>query len=327
MSVTATRRGYVVASLAVVAVAMAWLFGGRSLNAVVVPAVVLLVVAGVGLVRARTPEIRRELPKQAFAGSTVTVTLQPTVARPVAAVIRDSVPDGISGDAAFETVLDGAPLSYRVTLDERGVHEFGDVEVRLRDIFGLWERSVTVPASGQIVVFPRVYKLDADRGTLAGAVGITDERDQFDGLREYRAGDALRDVNWKASAKRGGDLVVTEYAGEGPDEEVTVVVDSATGDDADAVAEATASVCTHMLDAGLAVGLETPYESLSPSAGDEYRRQLLSVLARYDGGWQSNPSAGDVIVSATAAGVEIDFAGEARHSFDDVVARREEVAP
>ncbi|MFB6253804.1 MAG: DUF58 domain-containing protein, partial [Halobacteriaceae archaeon] len=133
-----------------------------------------------------------------------------------------------------------------------------------------------------IAAFPKVQPLYESAGLLKGYVGLTDERDQFDGVREYQRGDALRDIDWKHSAKRNnGEFIVTEFAGEGATRRVNIAIDPA-GPRVDNAAEATASVAAHLLEEGLSVGLITPINTISPATGDHQRVQILYSLARVE---------------------------------------------
>lgn len=317
-----TRRGRAVAGLAAVAFVMAWGFGGRSLNAVVVPAAVLLVVTGASAWRIARPSVSRRAPSYGHAGSTRTVELRVDADSSFAATVSDGVPADLDADASVETVTDGRVLRYDLRLARRGVHRLGPVAVTARDAFGLWEREFHYSDTDTVVVFPPVRPLAETAALLRQYVGVTDERERFDSLREYERGDALRDVNWKASAKRpSSDFYVTEFAGRGEADAVTIAAE-AESHRADSVAEAAASVAAFLLDAGLSVGLVTPQGRVDPGAGDEHRRRLLSLLARLDTGRvrSRHRRDADVVVRAPPDGGHVDIAVEdGVHRFAELV--------
>jgi len=317
-----TRRGRAVLAVAVVAFLMAWGFGGRSLNAVVVPAVALLAVGGVSVWRLDRPTVTRRAPEYGHVGQAKPVALALDSGRSFAATVRDGVPTGLTADATIETVAGEDELGYDLELSSRGVHTLGPIRVTASDLFGLWERTFYYGDTTAVVVFPRVRPLAETATLLSGYVGLTDEREQFDGLREYERGDALRDVNWKASAKRpAGELFVTKFVGTGSTDRVTLAAEAATHR-TDSVAEATASVAVHLLDAGLAVGLVTPQGRIDPGTGDEQRRRLLALLARLERGRLRSLHArdADLVVRAPPDGghVQVDVAGGV-HRFDELV--------
>ncbi|MFB6146867.1 MAG: DUF58 domain-containing protein [Halobacteriaceae archaeon] len=320
-----TRRGRVLALVVVVGAAMGWYYGGRSLNAVVVPGGVLVAAGLLTVGRTVRLTIRRRVPQYGFVGDTARVELEVDGNRPWSARLVDRLPDGLVGDSAFELVADGRTVSYDLDLAERGVHELGPVRIAVADEFGLWERVLVDDVSDTVVVFPNIRPLHESADLLAGYVGLTAEREQFDSIREYTPGDALRDVNWKASAKRADDLIVTEYAGEGATTTVTVGV-SAPRHRADSVAEAGASVAVHLLDAGLSVGLITPSESVTPGRGDEHQRRLLTALARLDQGslTADERDAADVRVRAPADGRHVRIeVSDASHRFSEFLTDEE----
>ncbi|MFB6121541.1 MAG: DUF58 domain-containing protein [Halobacteriaceae archaeon] len=311
-----TRRGAAVVVVVVVGFAMGWLFGGRSLNAVVVPGAVLLGVSWLGIRRVTEPRVDRDAPGYGFPDETAEVELSVAGDRSVSVTVSDAVPEGLVADPTFHSVSDGNPLRYELGLRERGIFELGPVTVTATDVFGLWKVTFTAPVTDEVVVFPRIRPLYESAGIVSGYVGLTDEREQFDSIREYQRGDDLRDVNWKASAKRAGDLVVTEYAGEGAERNVLVGVDR--GPNPDATAEAAATLVVHMLDAGLSVGLITPRRSIGPGAGNDHRRDLLTALAAYDGdGPQPDMEAADVEVRPGEGGARV-RAGRETHQFEDI---------
>jgi len=314
-----TLRGRVVLGVAVAATAAGHLFGGRSLNAVVMPAVALLVVGAVGVARIKRPRVDRIAPATGFADETVRVELEVATARPVAVSVRDGLADGLKGDPTLSLVpgRDGSNVTYEVTLARRGVHTLGPAVVTATDIFGLWERPFEYDETDTVVVFPRVHPLHEGADLLSGYVGLTDAREQFDGVREYQRGDALRDINWKASAKRT-DFVVTEYAGEGATNTVTVAVERP-GEAVDVAAEAAASVVANLLDAGLAVGLVLHGTTANPGFGPDHRHRLFELLARLEpGGPPIDTGDADVVVRGDADGVYLDVHGN-RQRFGDLV--------
>lgn len=113
----------------------------------------------------------------------------------------------------------GATLRYRLTPLERGEQVFGPVQVVLDSAYGLWKRSVLIEAAQTVKVYPdfaaiaQYAQLAADQRITA--LGIHKRRRRGEGqeflqLREYRAGDALRQVDWNATA-RHRKLIAKEY--------------------------------------------------------------------------------------------------------------------
>ncbi|GGM70248.1 uncharacterized protein (DUF58 family) [Halarchaeum rubridurum] len=307
-----TGRGVAVVAVALAGFVSARAFGTRSLNAVVVPAVCVFLLAALVVARADAPRVVRDPPADGFPGDDRRVSL--AVRGDGALVtVRDALGTGLDGDGVVRSVADGREGGYDVTLRERGRHAVGPATVVVSDPFGLWRRSFAAEGRDEVVVYPSVVPLGTPPRALAGAVGTAGGRSEFAGVREYVRGDPLRDVNWKASAKRPDEYLVTTYAGDGSDARVVVAVDVREGGDPDRAAVAAASVVVACLDAGVAVGLRTPNGTLAPASDAGTRRRALELLAdlgRAESG--SDAEGARVVVCAGADGVTVSVDGETR---------------
>jgi uncharacterized protein (DUF58 family) len=319
-----TRRGYVVIGVLVLGVLMGVAFGTRSLDVVVVTGLSLLAVTALDVTRLARPEADRNAPRNGAAGDTLQVELRVDAERPVTAVVTDRVERGMEADSRFETIADGRTLRYDLHLRRRGVRTLGPLTVAVTDVFGLWQRRFDYSRTSEVVVYPRIRPLYSGTGLLSGYLGLAEERGQFDGIRQYERGDALRNVNWKASAKRPEELIVTEYAGEGATTSVMIEVEAGRGR-ADAAAETAASLAMHLFSGGLSVGLATSETRVEPGVGDDHRNRLLEALARLDAGAPRAPATDessdpDVTVRAPAnANAVIVEAGDGRHRFEELI--------
>jgi uncharacterized protein (DUF58 family) len=117
---------------------------------------------------------------------------------------------------AVLVVARGARLGYTLRPTLRGVYDIGPLDVDYSDPFGLATARVEVGGSQSLYVVPLVVPLgDATSISVTGegsarliqhmAVGNDDDLM----TREYRTGDALRRVHWRASA-RHGELMVRQ---------------------------------------------------------------------------------------------------------------------
>ena len=124
-------------------------------------------------------------------------------------------------------------LSYRVRAQERGPQEFSGCDLKIVSLFGLWwhHRFVTVPSV--VHVYPNystISKLLAhavDSQSHLSGVRLSRRRGEgieFHQLRDYREGDSLRSVDWKATA-RMGRLIAREYQDE-RDQQVVFLLDA-----------------------------------------------------------------------------------------------------
>ncbi len=93
---------------------------------------------------------------------------------------------------------------------ERGFHQFGPATVKSADLLGAFPRTIEDGHADHIVVFPRVFPmadlgLPSDRpfGERKGGNRVFEDPLRIAGLREFRPGDPLRRIDWKATARSG----------------------------------------------------------------------------------------------------------------------------
>jgi uncharacterized protein (DUF58 family) len=302
-----TRRGKAVLVVALSGLALAWLFGARSLNAVVLPAAIALIAAVLQVGTLDAPSVTRDVPPDGFPGDTGTVTLSFDVDSPFGGTVSDQLSDGLSGDPVVETTVGATPATYEVTYDRRGAHDVGLVSVTAQDVLGLAETELTVPGQDTVLVYPTVHDVAPWAGRALRAlydVERSQERDEFDRLREYERGDALRDIHWRSSAKRD-DLVVKEFAADSMTDAVSLTAGARAGYE-DEMAEAAASVAAVLVTAGIPVTLTTPDGRIS--AGGSNLTPILEHLAMAGRGEPPTPDA-DVTVFADRE-TEVGVGGE-----------------
>lgn len=221
-----SRRLVALAAVPLVPAVAAWFVPG--LWAVVVGFDLLLAaVAAVDAVAAARPVVRvgravreRQLVARPF-DVVLTVDADPRLG--VVEVTDDPplpwLPEPIRVDVSGGVVQ----LTRTLRLDRRGRHGFGAVAVRTRSPLGLWWRQQSVPADGDghVRVGPDVTPL---RGKAIA--GRRDDRrapvrvrrtvggdSEFERLRPYVAGDAMRHVDWRATARQR-KLVVRQFGQE-----------------------------------------------------------------------------------------------------------------
>lgn len=276
-----TRRGLAVTAVAIATFLLGAGAGARSLNAIVVPALVGLLAGGIQLARADPPTVERSTPEAGFPGERRTVTL--TVDADIPCRVSESVGDGIQADSTDVSVGHGGTFEYEIELLSRGEHTLGPATCRVTDSLGLFETELETTTTATALVYPDVYGID--EGSIESLVSraLGDERSSFDRLREYGPGDTMRDIHWRASAKRPDEeFVVAEYRSRSEATRVKVVGESALGS-TDAMAESVASLVTHLHDAGITVTVTVPGGTTVAHPGDT--RSVLDLLARTDDGW------------------------------------------
>jgi uncharacterized protein (DUF58 family) len=107
-------------------------------------------------------------------------------------------------------------LQFKITPTLRGLKRFAAAQIRLRSKFGLLDLNLQVGGSDSRRVFPD-FELHAAFAWLTGErrlaeIGIKSIRRRgsatdFDQLVDYRAGDAIRHIDWKATLKHQRPIV------------------------------------------------------------------------------------------------------------------------
>ncbi|KAB1198052.1 MULTISPECIES: DUF58 domain-containing protein [Haloferax] len=302
-----TGRGWVGVVVVLVGVANAVAFGPRALNAVVVPVAVALVVGAVQVWRVSPPRAVRDPPEDGFPDETHTVSVTIEADRPFPATVSDALADGLDGDSTVDAVVGDGSLSYDVTYRTRGPATIGPVTIVAHDLFGLFSRTFTAGGRTEVLVFPQIGSLSTTANRDLSSLSdhrTTTHRGEFDRLREYTAGDPLRDIHWKSSAK-SGDLVVKSYTNRTNADAVSVSVGSVDGREDD-VAEAAATLSCSLLDAGIPVHLTSPVGVTD--AGPEERRRVLAHLSRLESGAVPDSDA-EVVVRGDAGQTYVTLAG------------------
>lgn len=200
----------------------------------------LVAVADLVAVRFFKPLIvQRRLPGRFACGEAGDVCLR--ISNPGRFAARIEVFDGIP-EGALSTVLPwrgDAPAGREIKvyhpliLRERGEARFGDVHIRRLSPRGLWWRATRHPAEETVRVYPN-YEPVIRFALLAmsqreSSMGLTrkprsgSSRD-FRSLRDYRDGDPLSQIDWKATSRRQA-LISRDYQ-EQRDQSVVFLVDT-----------------------------------------------------------------------------------------------------
>ncbi len=125
-----------------------------------------------------------------------------------------------------------ATLSYEINSDSRGDLSFEGIDCRVASKLSLWHRKTIINANDQVKVFPN-FKANRLFGKLLSKRNLDNlgirrlprpgEGSDFNQLREYRDGDSLRQIDWKATA-RMQKLIAREYTQE-RDQQIVFLLD------------------------------------------------------------------------------------------------------
>ncbi len=253
--------------------------------------------------------VRRRLPRELYAGSENKVVLEiSNNQRRVAAfaVVVEDRREAPERDASTRPrtfalrVGAGETLRrvYSFQPDQRGPIEFKEFRVFTRFPFGLFSKSLTLPARQHALVFPALEpirslqnfgsprdageRVPAPSGSGADAIG----------LRDYVPGDPLKRIHWRASMRRRS-LLVREVESEHEAEvEVRLRTRGAQpGERFERSVVWVASEIAALLDAGSRVALRTDDSLIAAGSGVRHRARLLTHLALVEpAGVRSQPS-------------------------------------
>ena len=220
--------------------------GGASVGAIVagVWAAALMVLAALDYALTRrdwtasTPQLARVLPPAFALGVRKTIQLTVTVGGTQSwrCKLYDHVDPTLlaEGIPAAVTLSGGArtELSYTVTPTRRGVVQFEPAHIRLRSRCGLWEFIERLGEQQRCRVYPdfaqvaRYAWLAGDRRLSEIGIKTFQQRGEgtdFKQLAEYRSGDPVRHIDWRATL-RFEKLIVREFQSE-RDQSVLLLID------------------------------------------------------------------------------------------------------
>ena len=184
-------------------------------------------------------EVRRQIPASMALDrwTPVRLTVRHDMRRPQTITLYDHVPASFAlRDLPVEMELAPGRLSqarYAIRPTRRGEMELPGVELRCRSWLGLWDRQYLAGRKEQVRVFPNFaaiagYNLLATENRVS-ELGIRrrqrrGEGTEFHQLRDYRDGDTLRQIDWKATARRQ-ELIAREYQQE-KDQNLVLLLDT-----------------------------------------------------------------------------------------------------
>ncbi len=226
--------------------------------------------------------IRVRSPEPVFAGSAVRLPVvidNPDAPRAALEITigRRATPRRLVAEPGQTVVQVDLPPS------PRGRHPLPALQVSTRFPLGLFRAWTIVHPAGDFLIWPRpaasapAPPSGGDAHARGGEQG--QGREDFASLRDYRHGDSLHHVHWKAAARQQG-LLVKEFQGETSE---SVILDWDSLPPAD-VETRLSVLCRQILAAEAAdqrYALRLPDRTLPAGRGGEHRRRCLDALARW----------------------------------------------
>lgn len=236
-----TPRGIVTLILGLTCLAIGYI-AGRDEVLVIAGFCLLLVIIAAIVVRARKPKfevIRLFAPPVVSAGGRTRVTVRirniassastPLLWNDAIPWAQPMVPQVLGSIQIGSALRRARAVDYELLPPQRGLYPIGPFVVEYEDPFGMVNAVLAVGEADRLVVVPEVVELPAGGPTLADGEGtaqlvqrrITGNDDDLT-TREYRPGDALRRVHWRASARHGELMVRQEEHRSHPDARIVV---------------------------------------------------------------------------------------------------------
>lgn len=169
-------------------------------------------------------QAERHYRQRAFLGETVEVQLNLTNKSRLGVPwlqIHESIPPELRLEPSTQRALslkgkESQSFSYHVKALQRGYYRLGPLQLSSGDLFGLVQPRHGVLPPGYLTVYPRIISLTQlglpsrlPFGTIGGRQKLFEDPARPMGVRDFRSGDSLRQINWKASAHTQNLLVRT----------------------------------------------------------------------------------------------------------------------
>jgi uncharacterized protein (DUF58 family) len=194
-----------------------------------------------------------------------------------------------------------ASVATHLTPRRRGLVRLDTIEVCTSFPFGIIRRTRRLSCPQDMIVYPRIGMLNRHlaleyREAVESGAMTSNRRggnDEFYGVREYRAGDNIRSIHWRSTARRGS-LMIREMAANAPPQ-LIVVLNLRTWRDRDdgpeklerAIEVAASLICYGYFEnfaVGLAIAGIADEVAVAPRMGRDARGTMLRQLALIEPG-------------------------------------------
>ncbi|MGY2377312.1 DUF58 domain-containing protein [Pseudomonas sp. SDO524_S393] len=188
--------------------------------------------------RRPSPRVYRQMPGSLALGrwGEVRLTLEHDYPQPLKAQLFDHVPDGLSAENMPQSIElrpgERSELGYRLRPLRRGHFSFNRCEIYLPSPLGLWSARRFIDTQDATRVYPdfaRLYGAQLlDVNNWLSQLGVRQRQrrglgQEFHQLREFREGDSLRQIDWKATARQRTPIA-REYQDE-RDQQIVFMLD------------------------------------------------------------------------------------------------------
>lgn len=183
-------------------------------------------------------QIQRQMPGSLALGrwGEVRLALAHDYSRPITVKVFDHVPDGLSMENLPQSIElrpgERSELGYRLRPLRRGHFSFSRCEIHLPSPIGLWSARQFAEVSDATRVYPDFAHLYGAQllgvDNWLSQLGVRQRQRrglglEFHQLREFREGDSLRQIDWKATARQRTPIA-REYQDE-RDQQIVFMLD------------------------------------------------------------------------------------------------------
>lgn len=174
-----------------------------------------------------------------------------------------------------------AEFHYRVIARRRGYYQLGPLRLTTGDLFGIHPELVAYLPADYLTVYPRLTPLTQlglpsrlPFGTVASHQRLFEDPARPMGIRDFRSGDSMRQINWKASAHTRQLMVKTFQPAISLETAVLLNLHSGDyqfgnrGDVTEWAIEVAASLAAHLVNQRQSVGLIT--NGIDPLASGQH---------------------------------------------------------
>jgi len=179
--------------------------------------VILSLLDALKLMRLPSPRLQRQLPGSLALGrwSEVRITLAHSFSQSLELSVFDHVPEGLTFDSLPQRITlnpgEEGQLGYRLRPLSRGHFAFERCEISLPSTLRLWTTRRYLPLADATRVYPDFARLYGGQllavDNWLSQLGVRQRQRrglglEFHQLREFREGDSLRQIDWKATARQ-----------------------------------------------------------------------------------------------------------------------------
>jgi|Deesub1362A_J573_1020465.scaffolds.fasta_scaffold00027_141 uncharacterized protein (DUF58 family) len=200
--------------------------------------------------------------------------------------LRIKLPSGLKGEGYIAHVPASATAEGHadVHFQKRGAYSYGDFLVESSFPFIFFTKKLKTHVKGEIIVYPEIKETEGIPELSGNGISAYTTKpghgEELLMIREFRYGDDVKLIHWKASAK-SEKLMVKEFAAEMP-KTASLILDDIKPFNADAFEKAVsfaASLAQRLINEGYFVRLITYSKVLPFGNGSEHLFKILDILA------------------------------------------------